>query len=226
MYSAIGGSAAMSASELSAYSLQGHNLCCAKETVDRSVLSLRSPATASGTLARPVAIARHSATSSATSCAAHASAPATAMEEQTRRYILCCTCLNTGHFYGVDKYIELYGPIGTAEEDKYGSRVWEGMSRQLWPKYMYQYQMVGATSWQIGWFKCPEPFSKNRALLPADQDKLVRTQQYYPAIFAITAGSEFYDMACLHIFIVSCKPWKVHPSRVCNTMPWSPLTSL
>jgi len=81
MYSAIGGSAAMSASELSAYSLQGHNLCCAKETVDRSVLSLRSPATASGTLARPVAIAiaRHSATSSATSCAAHASTPATSM---------------------------------------------------------------------------------------------------------------------------------------------------
>jgi hypothetical protein len=118
-----------------------------------------------------------------------------------------CHTLNIGDdtHGGVRGYTDLYGTL--SEQCPFGDRVWDGL-RADFSNYPYsnQWQMTGRRF--LGWFLCPQHFSRanaGQAIVPGDS-------QWYPAVFSDVEGQLY--MACLHIVVVRGPPWPVHRSRV------------
>jgi hypothetical protein len=104
-------------------------------------------------------------------------------------------------------YISRYGTL--SETCPFGERVWDGL-HQDFIGYRFSDHMTGRRF--LGWFLCPTAFSQENAGRPAEPGDSV----WYPAVFCDVYWSdgEYVYMACLHIILMQCRPWKVHRTRI------------
>ena len=104
----------------------------------------------------------------------------------------------------VRSYIFRYGTL--SEDCPFGERVWDGLQQEF-TGYRFSYLMTGRRF--LGWFRCPSAFSQHNAGRGVEPGDSV----WYPAVFC-DMNDEHVCMACLHIILVQCRPWKVHRTRI------------
>ena len=103
-------------------------------------------------------------------------------------------------------YIFRYGTL--SEVCPFGERLWDGL-QQDFVGYRFTYLMSGRRF--LGWFRCPSAFSQHNAGRGVEPGDSV----WYPAVFC-DMNDEHVFMACLHIILVQCRPWKVHRTRMAH----------
>ena len=139
-------------------------------------------------------------------------------QEQLSRFQGVLRRLNAGHGMGVVQYVQTFGRLGSLNEG-FGDAVFAGMIR-IWQTYPFQYRMGHLQSLRVGWFLLPEPFSRAAALMePMPLGERRTRAQWYPAFFSESWDVQYLEMACLHILIVGCRPWRVHRDRMFSSVP-------
>ena len=88
-------------------------------------------------------------------------------QSQLKRYLAMLQQLNAGHSYGVEKWTKTIGPL--SDTHHFGDSVFNGMVN-IWPAYLHRLKLESYQTLFVGWFRCPEPFSKQRAQRPPTED--------------------------------------------------------
>ena len=112
----------------------------------------------------------------------------------------------------VRDYVAMFGLLQPTREHMFGESVWHGMLTLL-SRYVHAGRYLGQGGQvYVGWFLCPQPFGRDRAMEPATgQDT-----QYYPATFVIWHDCVVARMACEAILLQNARPWWIHLTRMCS----------
>ena len=112
---------------------------------------------------------------------------------------------------GWQNWVQTFGEMGNERSTMFGEYVWSGMAAWFQNRYIHRHRMATPEELTIGWFQLPADFSRAAAQAPATEYDF----HFYPAIFSETwVQGDLVPMACLHIVVVSSRPWYVHVSRV------------
>ena len=122
-----------------------------------------------------------------------------------------CSALLGGAGLTMD-YETLFGQI--TQECLFGNRVWQGMQetfREILSKPAYK---GSPHAWRgkllyASWFACPEPFSRNAAMVPGGL-----TSRHYPCFFVYAEEVDYVYMWCLAIVLSRSRAWYVHKDRL------------
>ena len=98
----------------------------------------------------------------------------------------------------------------------FGDKVFDGCLLLLRTTYSYRTQFVNQGRLKVGWFLCPQNFSRRNARAPPSS----LDSQKYPAIFIEYYGAYHVElkMACQNILMKNSHPWFVHPDRVVDAI--------
>ena len=128
------------------------------------------------------------------------------LPDQRVRYMAIRETLNAGHAFGVEGWIIRFGRM--TQEAPWGDNVWAGMLALYRSNYRHQWRMGSVLF--FAWFLKPFEFSQRNSRLPPGPSDT----EWYPAIFTDDEWQGLFGMTCLHIVIVGCRPWWVHPARI------------
>ena len=103
-------------------------------------------------------------------------------------------------------YTSKFGEI--TENAPFGENLWQGLT-DIFVQYRYNYNMNGEK--RYGWFVAPASFSKKASETPRGPSDHI----FYPCVVTVVffQGQVWFLMACLHILLISSKPWYIHCSR-------------
>ena len=111
-------------------------------------------------------------------------------------------------------WVQTFGELGNERHTMFGEYVFRGMAAWFQNQYIHRHRMATPEELTIGWFQLPAHFSRAAAAAPATEHDVV----FYPAIFSETwVQGNLVPMACLHIVVMSSRPWYVHVSRAHST---------
>jgi hypothetical protein len=115
-------------------------------------------------------------------------------------------------------YEELFGQI--TPEFIYGNRVWQGMEETFRmilsdPTYKGSPHAWHGKRLYSAWFACPEPFSRQAAMVPGGT-----TIRHYPCFFVYAEEEDYVWMWCLAIVMKRSKAWCVHTGRLQQIKDW------
>lgn len=103
-------------------------------------------------------------------------------------------------------YIQQYGPLSI--QSPFGEFHWAGLLRQFMG-YRWRHTLGDLEHLVVCWVLIPARFGRQDAALPPGPSD----HQYYPAVVWMHSTG-LARMACLHIAIMSSRPWWIHAERV------------
>ena len=91
-------------------------------------------------------------------------------QQQARLFIEMIRVLNGGGHYGVLRWVQTFGRLGSPwTQQWFGQGVFTGM-RHVFQSYIHKHKLQQYAHIAVGWFCVPRPFSKRQAQLPRQTD--------------------------------------------------------